>query len=136
MPYFAADLSDSLSPAFFLSATIQMSVLLEALVNLKGLLMALLNGLLKKVVWILFKFCFCRDWRRILIVETSIPKLKTEYFRDRRWGWLCKTGGCFYFPFSDCSLFCLSNFLCIVRTTCHGAWLIFQQNRLVIGRLI
>ena len=35
----------------------------------------------------------------------------------------------YYFSFSECPLFCLSNFLCIVRITCHGALFIFLHNR-------
>ena len=38
-------------------------------------------------------------------------------------------GGCFYFPFSEWPLFCLSNFLYIVRITCHGILFIFLHNR-------
>ena len=80
----------------------------------------IVERIVERVVWIAFKFCFCRDWWRISILKTGIPKVRTGCFRNRGWGWLCKTGGCFYFPFSDCPLFCLSNFLCVIRITCHG----------------
>ena len=66
--------------------------------------------------------CFCRNWQKRSILETGIPKQKTGCL-------LCKTGGCFYFPFSDCSLFYLANFLCILRITCHGVFLIFLHKR-------
>ena len=86
---------------------LQMFVLLGVLVNLKGLLQGLLKGLFE----LYLNFVFCRDWQRIFILETGIPKLKTGYFRDCEWGWLYKTGGgCFCFPLSDCPLFCLSIF--------------------------
>ena len=74
-------------------------------------------------------YYFCRDWQKISILETDIPKLKAECFGDRGWGWLCKTGSCFNFPFSDSHLFCLSNFLCIIRITWHGVLFIFLYNR-------
>ena len=83
----------------------------------------------ERVVCIVFKFCFCRDWRRISILENGNLKPKTRCFRSRGSGRLCKTGGCFYFLFSDCPLFCLSNFLCVVRITCHGVLLVFLHYR-------
>ena len=70
--------------------------------------------------WMVLKFCFCRDRPRIAILETGIPKLKTGCFINHGWGWLCKTDGCFCFPFSDCPLFSLSNFF--VRRQNHLPW--------------
>ena len=43
----------------------------------------IVEGIVERVVCIVSKFCFCRDWRRISILETGIPKLKTGCFRNR-----------------------------------------------------
>ena len=84
----------------------------------EGILKGVVEGIVEGVAWIVLNFIFCRDWRRISILETGIPKLKTGYFRDRGRGWLCKSSGCFTLLFLI-AVFCLSNFLCIVRVICH-----------------
>ena len=93
----------------------------------EGIVEGVVEYIVKPVVCIVFKFCFLRAWRKMSILEIGIPKPKTLEIGDEED--CVKLAGVFYFLFFDCPFFCLSNFLCIVRITCHGVLFVFLHYR-------